>query len=48
LASFPAAQHLLRVGHIIERYHLASDCLRFFMSFAGQKHQVPRPCLGDG
>jgi hypothetical protein len=48
LAWFPAAQDLLRDGYIIERYHLACDRLRFFMSFAGQKHQIPRPRLGNG
>jgi hypothetical protein len=35
LALFLAAQHLLRDGYIIERYHSASDGLRLFMSFAG-------------
>ena len=41
-------QYLPCDGHIIERYHPFADGLSFFVSFAGQKHQVTRLCLSNG
>ena len=41
-------QYLPCDGHIIERYHPAADGLSFFVSFAGQKHQITLPRLSDG
>ena len=45
---FPGQQYLPRDGHIIERYHPIGDGLSFFVSFAGQEHQVTRPRFGNG